>query len=168
MSAAYVIDTDKPTKGPWRETPFGNRYASVTYTDGRKFFVGVEKTKMVRIPYKPRGQNRGWQWVGFVNDANGKRIADADVNGSIGVRGLLIMAGLLNAALAGKGKPMYQVLVGNIGTVYTGKDRSEADRLFAVYVEQSQSLRGRAGGEPVTLFEDNEIIREHEGEVRDE
>lgn len=53
----YVIDTDRPTRGPWRETEWGNRYASATLADGRRFFVGVEKDKRVRIPYKPRGQN---------------------------------------------------------------------------------------------------------------
>ena len=46
----YVIDTDRPTDGPWRVTPFGNKYASVTFADGRKFHVGVEKNKPVRIP----------------------------------------------------------------------------------------------------------------------
>lgn len=50
---------------------------------------------MVRIPYKPRGQNRGWTWYGWVGDAAGKRIAGDKVAGSLGVRGLLKMAGLI-------------------------------------------------------------------------
>lgn len=92
----YVIDTDKPTDGPWRVTTMGNKYASVTMRDGRKFNVGVEKDKMVRIPYKPRGQNRGWTYYGWVRDAvTAKVVADDKVGGSIGVRGLLKMAGLL-------------------------------------------------------------------------
>lgn len=59
----------------------------------------------------------------------------------------------------------YELIVGNIGTVYTGDDRAEADRLFDHYVAQSKSERGRAGGEDVTLFEDGEPIREHTGSL---
>jgi len=92
--AAYVIDTDKPTEGPWRVTAFGNRYASATLADGRKVFVGIERNKRIRIPFKPRG-TYGWSYVGFVNDAQGRCLASADVNGTLGVRGLLKMAGLL-------------------------------------------------------------------------
>lgn len=92
---AYTITTDRPTNGPWREDAFGNRYASATLADGRQFYVGVEKDKPVRIPYKPRGQNRGWTYFGFVNDATGKRLMGATVSGSIGVKGLLKLAGLL-------------------------------------------------------------------------
>ena len=96
MSAAYVIDTVGATEGPWRVTATGNRYASVTLADGRKFYVGVERNKRVRIPYKPRG-TYGWTYVGFVNDANARCVASDAVGGSIGVRGLLKMAGLLPA-----------------------------------------------------------------------
>jgi hypothetical protein len=91
----YTIDTANPTNGPWRETPTGNRYASVTFDDGRKFFVGVERAKRVRIAFKPRGQNWGWRYYGFVNDATGKCVAGDTVPGSLGVRGLLKLAGLL-------------------------------------------------------------------------
>jgi hypothetical protein len=96
----YVIDTDRPTNGPWREDAFGNRVASVTFADGRKFFVGVSKDKPVRIAYKPRGQNRGWRWYGWVHDAAGKRLMGETVPGSLGVRGLLKLAGLLPAPQA--------------------------------------------------------------------
>jgi hypothetical protein len=96
----YIIDTDKPTEGPWRVTSFGNRYASVTMEDGRKFFVGVEKDKPVRIPFKPRGQNRGWRYYGFVRESvTGTLFLSASVGGSIGVRGLLRAAGLITSRL---------------------------------------------------------------------
>jgi|WetSurMetagenome_2_1015567.scaffolds.fasta_scaffold570270_2 hypothetical protein len=91
----YVIDTHQPTEGPWHVTSWGNRYASVTLADGRKFALGVERNKVVRIPYKPRGQNRGWTWNGYVMDANGHTVASGKVSGTIGVRGLLQMAGLI-------------------------------------------------------------------------
>jgi hypothetical protein len=91
----YTIDTDRPTEGPWRVTPFGNRYARVTMADGRVFHVSVEKDKRVRIPYQPRPHNYGWTYVGSVRDAAGKYLASDKVAGSIGVRGLLKLAGLI-------------------------------------------------------------------------
>lgn len=61
----------------------------------------------------------------------------------------------------------YELIVGNIGKVYDGDDRVEADRLFALYVDQSKSGVGRAGGEDVVLFEDDEIIREYTGHLKE-
>jgi hypothetical protein len=55
----------------------------------------------------------------------------------------------------------YEVIVGNIGRVLVTKERAEAFKTFAHYVEQSQSNRGRAGGEPVTIMQGDEIIREY-------
>lgn len=59
----------------------------------------------------------------------------------------------------------YDVVVGNIGTVYSGTDRSLALQKYHEYVAQSKSGRGRAGGESVTLFRDGEIWKEHQGTV---
>lgn len=62
----------------------------------------------------------------------------------------------------------YEVIVGNIGTVYKGVDEDKARETFEEYVEQSKSGTGRAGGEDVTLMEDDvpedEYVAE-EGEV---
>jgi hypothetical protein len=58
----------------------------------------------------------------------------------------------------------YQVIVGNIGTVYDGDNMIDANRDFGTYKRQSQSGRGRAGGETVTLFDNDEIKFEHIGE----
>ena len=59
--------------------------------NGVEYHVSVRRGKSVRIPYKPRGQNRGWQWHGTVY-SNGKCLWSGRVPGSIGVRGLLIEA----------------------------------------------------------------------------
>src|SRR5262245_35862128 len=59
--------------------------------DGIEYSVFVKRGKSVRIPYKPRGQNKGWQWNGVVYSA-GKQIWAGRVPGSIGVRGLLLRA----------------------------------------------------------------------------
>lgn len=58
---------------------------------------------------------------------------------------------------------MFEVIVGNIGTVYSGEDKIEALARFNEYVNQSKWNEGRAGGEDVTLMEDNEILYEHFG-----
>ena len=55
----------------------------------------------------------------------------------------------------------YQVIVGNIGTVFSGNDVVQANRDFDEYVSQSQTGRGRAAGEPVTFMVDGEPTREY-------
>jgi len=62
----------------------------------------------------------------------------------------------------------FEVIVGNIGTVYNGHDESEAYRRYDEYVSQSLQNYGRAAGESVILIFNNEIIKEHyQREVRD-
>ena len=55
---------------------------------GTEYCVSVRRGKSVRIAYKPRGKNRGWQWYGSVY-SNGKCLWSGRVPGSIGVRGVL-------------------------------------------------------------------------------
>lgn len=57
----------------------------------------------------------------------------------------------------------YEVIVGNIGTVYTGNKYAEALAEFAEYQRQSIGGEGRAGGEDVTIMRDGEPYREHAG-----
>jgi hypothetical protein len=64
----------------------------------------------------------------------------------------------------------YEVVCGNIGTVYQGDDETEANRIFDIYVDQSKnSVGSRAEGESVTIFENygtgTDIIREHDGHL---
>ena len=63
----------------------------------------------------------------------------------------------------GSGPVKYEVLVGNIGNVYSGNG-TEARRVFADYVKQSKSGYGRAAGEDVTIMRDGEPWKEHQGE----
>ena len=58
----------------------------------------------------------------------------------------------------------YQVIVGNIGTVYDGSNQTKANGIYDEYVQMSKDNYGRAGGESVTLMEDGEPIAEHFGE----
>ena len=57
-------------------------------------------------------------------------------------------------------KHTYIVLVGNVGQTHVGKNLAEAKREFNMWVETSMDGAGRAGGEDVTLFRGNEIVRE--------
>jgi hypothetical protein len=77
--------------GPKTETFTG--WARTATIDGVAYRVSVARGKPVRIPYKPRGQNRGFKWNGTVY-ANGKCLFYGDVPGSIGARGLLARAGV--------------------------------------------------------------------------
>ena len=51
----------------------------------------------------------------------------------------------------------YEVIVGNIGTVYTGSNEAKAIRTFHDYVATANTEGNRASGECVTLMTDSEI-----------
>lgn len=55
----------------------------------------------------------------------------------------------------------YQVIVGNIGTVYTGSNKTVASGIFDEYSTQSKRKIGRAAGEAVTLLGDGHIDKEY-------
>lgn len=59
-------------------------------------------------------------------------------------------------------RPLYEVLCGNIGTVYHGRRRSEALAYYREYVSMSEKGYGRAAQEPVTLFKDGEPEQEYQ------
>jgi len=60
-----------------------------------------------------------------------------------------------------------QVIVGNIGVVYDGNFMVEAIKLYDEYVSQSQSNRGRAAGEPVTILKDGDVHKEYAGTLHE-
>jgi len=45
----------------------------------------------------------------------------------------------------------YSVIVSNIGEVYRGNNRGDANRTYREYVKQSKSIAGRVSGEDVAL-----------------
>lgn len=56
----------------------------------------------------------------------------------------------------------YQVIVGNVGTVYDGDDRGPAEAAFDRYSEMADISTGsRCYGESVVLMVDGDIAREH-------
>jgi hypothetical protein len=64
----------------------------------QEYAVSVRRGKSVRIPYKPRGKNRGFHWHGSVYKIgkNCGQVWSDRVPGSIGCRGLLIEAGVID------------------------------------------------------------------------
>ncbi len=58
----------------------------------------------------------------------------------------------------------YEVIVGNIGTVYDGPRLTEARKAFAEYVSQSKTNYGRAGGEDVNVLKNGELLKTFWGE----
>ena len=57
--------------------------------------------------------------------------------------------------------PTFYVVVGNLGEVHRGPDKMAAELKFDHYVSLSVLGQGRAAGESVTLFKDDEIVSEH-------
>lgn len=57
----------------------------------------------------------------------------------------------------------YQVIVGNVGTVYDGNDKSKAliDYYSCVEISKTGEGSSRMFDEEVTLFEDGEILKEY-------
>ena len=80
-----------------RDNLFGGWSRTVKIGD-QEYSCSVRRGKSVRIPYKPRGQNRGWHWHGavFRIGTNSGEVWSDRVPGSIGCRGLLIEAGVLS------------------------------------------------------------------------
>ena len=62
----------------------------------------------------------------------------------------------------------FQVVVGNIGTVYDGNNYMQAQARYAAYVKASKSPHGRAAGEPVTLMHNGDIRCEYAGTITNE
>lgn len=62
-------------------------------------------------------------------------------------------------------KNQYQVIVGNIGTVYDGTNGFTAIKEYNSYIGLSKAPFGRASGETVTLFKNDEIYKEFIGSI---
>lgn len=64
-------------------------------------------------------------------------------------------------------KHNYEVIVGNIGTVYQGNNGFEATKEYNQYVRLSKDNYGRAAGEDVTIIRDNDVYKEYYGDNND-
>ena len=53
---------------------------------------------------------------------------------------------------------LYEVIVGNIGTVFVGESEGNARSIFLDYVGMSKDGYGRASCEPMTLMCDDQIF----------
>jgi hypothetical protein len=59
----------------------------------------------------------------------------------------------------------WEVIVGNVGTVYEGSNGFKARQEYSAYVAISKKNTGRAGGESVFLMKNGEPDVEHIGPV---
>jgi hypothetical protein len=77
----------------------------------------------------------------------------------------LVTAGVLNLpkqfTAEDPNGPEFTVVVGNVGTVYTGKDVVRAKTEYLHYVGQSKEGLGRTGNQEVTLFNNGDPAEEY-------
>lgn len=62
---------------------------------------------------------------------------------------------------------MFDVIVGNVGLVYSGDHYDRAVEMFMHYAEQSQTHTGRAADQLVMLMKDGHCIRSYEPEMEE-
>lgn len=60
---------------------------------------------------------------------------------------------------------MYEVIVGNIGSVFRGNQSKEAGQAFREYKEQSKTNYGRAAGEDVIMMINGHPSKEFIGSI---
>lgn len=77
-----------------KEYPHDRGWFAVVEVDGVLYRVTHERGNPVRIPFKPRSQNRGYHWHGSVY-CEGKRLWCEQVNKSTGVQWMLEQAGVI-------------------------------------------------------------------------
>lgn len=70
-------------------------WSRVCRVAGVDYQVSVRRGRSVRIPFKPRHKNKGWQWHGAVY-SGGRCLWSDRVPGSIGVKGCLTEAGVFD------------------------------------------------------------------------
>ena len=62
----------------------------------------------------------------------------------------------------------YEVIVGNVGTIYGGEEFAHASAVYRQGVQASKANYGRMAGEPVYLMQDGEPVDEYEGTNHEE
>lgn len=65
-------------------------------------------------------------------------------------------------------KNNYQVIVGNIGNVYSGTNGFEAIEEYNAYIGLSKAKFGRVSGESVTLLKNDEVYKEYTGTLEND
>lgn len=78
---------------PRQENPQG--WWRTVIHNGTTYVVGMERKRKARLIFRPKGQNWGWSWRGFVRTPGGRELWGGMVNSSLGVRGLLVVAEIL-------------------------------------------------------------------------
>lgn len=63
-----------------------------------------------------------------------------------------------------EGAVKFEVVVGNVGTIYSGENACAAHGTYRDAMILSASKQGRASGESITLLQDGEVVKKYEGE----
>lgn len=113
--------------------------------------------------YQEQGQTKGWRSRSIdaiaTNDGTLVALDDEGINKL--VEELQFPPVQLRLKPPGSKASAFQVIVGNIGTVYAGPLLREALSEYAEYRKQSVNNYGRAAGETVTLLRRGEIQYEY-------
>jgi hypothetical protein len=67
-----------------------------------------------------------------------------------------------------KTRYQWEVIAGNVGTIYNGRSKRDALNMFRTYCRKSRISEGKVAGEDVTVFKDGEIFREYRGHYTEE
>jgi len=98
---------------------------------------------------------------GHVADLAAHTAADINNEGVDAQIRFLLQSGYTPLELL-EARPLYEVICGNIGTVYHRRVRADACVAYDEYVALSLAGSGRAAQEPVTLFKDGEPEQEYQ------
>lgn len=60
----------------------------------------------------------------------------------------------------------FEIIVGNIGSVWTGSNYMQAETRFHAWVKDSKTGLGRSGGESVILLHNGEPRKEYAGTLQ--
>jgi hypothetical protein len=135
------------------------KYTYTTGTSGSKFYAtGIRKGWHTYSKRSSYGARTVWKVLQHVDLGSFPTLEEAEAAGK---------------AWADKrnGPPpppkRFEVIVGNIGTVYDGPLWKEALQNYSEYKKQSVANYGRAAGEPVSLPRDGEPHYEYAGTLQD-
>jgi hypothetical protein len=137
------------------------KYSYRTYGRPGDYFVsGVTKAPHRYSKRSAHGERKGWKEISSSTIGRFTTREEAQQAGREWVRSKRPPAKTKTPA-------RFEVVVGNIGTVYDGPLWKEALQAYSEYRWQSVANYGRAGGEPVTLFRDGEPKWEYQGTLEE-
>lgn len=151
-----------PTADTWFSTP-----AQITI-DGRTItgYMCVEEEVWTEGDTKERVYNNAYCFRQHTTQKNPHNLPAWPIpsDDPIAWNKLIDRAYSVDALIINAKHNKYQVIVGNVGTVYDAYSLKEASKTFSEYKHQSKTHYGRASGEQVTMFCNGEPVKQYDGE----